>query len=164
MTTSKIPKNLPNVFDAEACIKEKYEPLKEKHGPMSTMKLQKLIYYCQAWSLALDKKPLFQDKIEAWVFGPVVRELFKANQGLFQVSETNKPGADSGKFNKDQQETIKLVVEHYGAMDGDQLGVLAHNEQPWWNARRQGNLDPDERGNQEITHEEMQKYYTQISS
>ena len=49
---------MANVFDVAACI------LKQK-GPMTAMKLQKLLYYSQAWSLVWDEKPLFPERIEA---------------------------------------------------------------------------------------------------
>ena len=59
--------------------------LKES-GPMTAMKLQKLVYYCQAWSLVWDEKPLFKEKIEAWANGPVVRALYEKHRGKFKVS------------------------------------------------------------------------------
>jgi uncharacterized phage-associated protein len=39
-------------------------------GEMSTMKLQKLCYYVQAWSLAWDENPLFDEDFQAWAKGP----------------------------------------------------------------------------------------------
>lgn len=47
----------------------------EKQGAMTTWKLQKLVYYSQAWSLVWDDDVLFPEEIEAWANGPVVREL-----------------------------------------------------------------------------------------
>ena len=47
-----------SVFDAAAYIVE-------KTGEMTTLKLQKLVYYAQAWSLVWDERPLFDEKIEA---------------------------------------------------------------------------------------------------
>ena len=44
----------------------------EQKGSTTAMKLQKLVYYCQAWSLVWDEQPLFKERIEAWVNGPVV--------------------------------------------------------------------------------------------
>ena len=48
----------------------------DKLGDMSTMKLQKLCYYAQAWSLAWDGFPLFDEEFQAWANGPVCRELY----------------------------------------------------------------------------------------
>ena len=50
--------------------------LKLKHGAILMMKLHKLIYYAQAWSLVWDEKPLFHETIEAWPSGPVVPVLY----------------------------------------------------------------------------------------
>ncbi|MBD5559274.1 MAG: DUF4065 domain-containing protein [Clostridia bacterium] len=43
----------------------------EKTGPITTMKLQKLLYYAQVWSLVWDENELFPEKFEAWANGPV---------------------------------------------------------------------------------------------
>jgi len=64
---------LPSVFDVAKYILE-------KQGPMSIGKLHKLLYYCQAWSLVWDEKPIFDSRIEAWISGPVVREIYEKYQ------------------------------------------------------------------------------------
>jgi uncharacterized phage-associated protein len=56
-----------------------------RHGPMSAMKLQKLVCYSQAWSLVWDEKRLFPARIEAWANGPVVTKLYQAHRGQFRV-------------------------------------------------------------------------------
>ncbi len=48
-----------------------------KRGPMTAMKLQKLVYYSKAWHLVWEDKLLFTEPIEAWANGPVVPELYK---------------------------------------------------------------------------------------
>jgi uncharacterized phage-associated protein len=48
---------------------------------ISTMKLQKLCYYCQAWHLAWYGKSLFPEDFERWDNGPVCRELFDLHRG-----------------------------------------------------------------------------------
>src|SRR5260221_11586367 len=69
ITTLQFDDRKVSVFDVAAYIIKKM-------GPVSAMKLHKLIYYCQAWSLVWDERPLFQEKIEAWANGPVIRDLF----------------------------------------------------------------------------------------
>ena len=44
-------------------------------GQMTAKKLEKLVYYAQAWHLARHQRPLFPETIEAWAQGPVVRHL-----------------------------------------------------------------------------------------
>ena len=47
-------------------------------GSVTHKKLQKLCYYSQAWHCALyDGTPLFAERIEAWVHGPVIPELYR---------------------------------------------------------------------------------------
>ena len=54
---------------------------RKKGQPITTLKLQKLVYYVQAWSLVWDDAPIFDEDFEAWVNGPVVRSLFYKLQG-----------------------------------------------------------------------------------
>lgn len=60
--------------------------LERKGGHMSTMKLQKLVYYTQAWSLVWDEKPLFDSRIEAWANGPIIPDLYDQHRGLFTAT------------------------------------------------------------------------------
>ena len=72
-----------NIVDVAAYI------LGEIGGEISTMKLQKLCYYSQAWTLVWSGKELFNEDFEAWVNGPVCKELFKKHQGVFSLSLQN---------------------------------------------------------------------------
>lgn len=106
----------------------------EKQGRMSTMKLQKLCYYCQAWSLVWDEEALFDEEFHAWANGPVCRELFFRTQGKYSVSSEDEDG-DSTKLNADQKETINIVLDHYAPHDAQWLSQLTHMEAPWKKAR-----------------------------
>jgi uncharacterized phage-associated protein len=75
-----------SVFDVAAYI------LAEQ-GPVTHMKLQKLVYYCQGWHLAWDEKPLFDEPIEAWANGPVCPALYEVLQGTFTVDSEILEGA-----------------------------------------------------------------------
>lgn len=52
---------------------------------MTAMKLQKLVYYCQAWHLAWEGRALFPEAIHAWASGPVHPELYELRQGHFEI-------------------------------------------------------------------------------
>lgn len=67
----------------------------QKCGNMSCMKLQKLCYYAQAWSLVWDNVPLFDEDFEAWASGPVCPELFHRNERRFIVSASDERGNES---------------------------------------------------------------------
>lgn len=127
----------------------------ERQGSMSTWKLQKLAYYCQAWHLAWDEEPLFPEPIEAWANGPVVRALYTKHRGDFSVADW--PHGDSGKLTPSERQTVKLVLSDYGDLTGRQLSVLTHNEDPWRNAR--AGLVATARSTRRITQEALHDYY-----
>lgn len=129
--------------------------LKQK-GRMTAMKLQKLVYYSQAWSLVWDEKPLFTAKIEAWANGPVVPALYQLHRGKFRVDKGDFDG-DPKALNKTQRETIDVVLGFYGDKSSQWLSDLTHQEQPWISARK--GLGAGQRGSEEITHSAMSEYY-----
>lgn len=128
----------------------------EKEGQMSTMKLQKLCYYCQAWSLVWDDEPLFDEEFHAWANGPVCKELFFETQGEFSVSAKDEPG-DSAKLTDNQKDTINTVLEHYAPHDAQWLSRLTHMEDPWNEAR--ANIPLGSKCDNIVSKESMAKYY-----
>jgi uncharacterized phage-associated protein len=128
----------------------------KKRGPMSAMKLQKLVYYSQAWSLVWDEKPLFSERIKAWANGPVVPQLYQAHKGRFEVESNHIPG-NVDTIDSDGRGTIEGVLKFYGDKPAQWLSDLTHRERPWRKAR--GSRGPDDSGGDEITHEAMSEYY-----
>ena len=141
----------PGVFDVAAYILERMET-------MTTMKLQKLVYYSQAWSLVWDEKLLFEEDIEAWANGPVVRYLFDYHRGMYEIS--SMPLGNSRLLNREQQETVDAVLEYYGHRSAQWLIELTHMEDPWIEARK--GLLPLERGNRVIPLDTMANYYSSL--
>ncbi len=127
----------------------------EKLGRMSAMKLQKLVYYSQAWSLVWEEHPLFIEPIEAWANGPVVPSLYEAHRGLFELSRM-KSGC-SQNLSASDKDTIDQVLKFYGDKSGQWLSDLTHAETPWIEARK--GLAPHQRGNEQISHAAMAEYY-----
>lgn len=119
---------MANVFDTAKYI------LKEYGKPMSTMKLQKICYYAQAWSLVWDDVPLFEENFQAWANGPVCPELFKKTQGIFSVTPEHETGGE-GDLSDNQKDTISKVLDYYGRYSAQQLSRLTHMEDPWNLAR-----------------------------
>jgi len=138
------------VFDVAACILDRM-------GPMTHMKLQKLVYYAQAWSLVWDERPLFKERIEAWVNGPVVRELYDYLQRLFVVARRGLRRGSPKRLNTDQSDTVDAVLEFYGPKSSQWLSDLTHMEAPWRDARK--GLALGERAAEEITHASLAEYY-----
>jgi uncharacterized phage-associated protein len=133
----------------------------KKQGPMSAMKLQKLVYYAQAWSLVWDDEPLFYEKIKAWANGPVVPQLYQAHKGQFTVVLISDGHAE--RLDADQQATVNEVLRFYGDKDAQWLSELTHREAPWRLAR--GNLPADDTtSSPEITLDSMSEYYSSLAA
>jgi uncharacterized phage-associated protein len=126
-----------------------------QQGPMTAWKLQKLVYYCQAWSLVWDQRPLFPERIEAWANGPVCPDLYYQHRGRFMVDSL--PVGNPDAFDQDGRDTIEAVVRYYGDKHPQWLSDLTHAEAPWREAR--GDLGPGVHCQQEITHDAMAAYY-----
>ena len=142
---------MANAHDVAAYI------LKEL-GRMTAMKLQKLVYYSQAWSLVWDEKPLFSNRIEAWINGPVVPDLYACHRGQFDLKKW--PKGDPDNLTKVQRETVDAVLGFYGDKSSQWLSDLTHSELPWKDAR--SGLAATDRGGNEITHAAMAEYYSSL--
>lgn len=124
-------------------------------GEITTWKLQKLIYYCQAHYLGEKGKPLFKEEIEAWANGPVCRPLYDKHRGLFTIKTI---GGHTDKLLDSEKTFIRLILEKYGAYSGDELRDLTHTDESWTKARE--GLTPAERGDHVIQHKDMAAEYS----
>lgn len=127
-------------------------------GPMTAMKLQKLLYYSQAWSLVWDEKPLFNEQIEAWANGPVVREVYECHRGRFLVESW--PNGNIDALDDTAKETIDAVLATYGDKTSQWLSNLTHQEDPWRDARV--GLGPTDKSSRVISHAAMAEYYDSL--
>jgi len=125
--------------------------------PITTWKLQKLVYYTQAWSVVWSDAPLFDAEIEAWANGPVCPDLYKVHKGSFQIKELPKDCGNEATLTDDQKDSINVVLSHYGSKSAQYLSELTHRERPWIEARN--GLKAGERGDNEISLESMAEYY-----
>ncbi len=130
----------------------------QRSGPMTAMKLQKLVYYSQAWSLVWDERPLFRAKIEAWANGPVVPTLYRQHRGQFRLEDW--PAGDPSGLNQVETETVDAVLKFYGKKSSHWLSELTHRERPWREARK--GLRAGERGSNQITQAAMAEYYDSL--
>lgn len=142
-----------SVLDIASYILEK----QPKRHPLTAWKLQKLVYYCQAWSLVWDEQPLFREKVLAWANGPVVKELYSQHKGLFYVKMLK---GNSKNLSSNQKDTIDHVLKAYGNQSAQWLSDLTHMETPWIEARK--GLIPGERGEAEIPLAVMHEYYSGV--
>jgi uncharacterized phage-associated protein len=127
---------------------------------ISNLKLQKLVYYAQAWHLAIHKKPLFAEQIEAWAHGPVVPELYHRFK-KFGWGAIDSLAIKTEPYSDLHASDVKLLEEiwaKYGQFTAKQLETLTHRDDPWRLAY--GNTRPGGRCTEKITHDVMREYYS----
>ncbi|MDZ5145147.1 Panacea domain-containing protein [Microbacterium testaceum] len=118
------------------------------HG--DAMRLQKLLYYVQAWHLAWTGRPAFDGPFEAWPKGPVNREVYRVNRYVHQFPAVELPD--------ELREVVDSVIEHYGSRDAQELVELTHRDEPWLEARN--GLGTDEPSQQQLRPGTMLDFYT----
>lgn len=141
---------MSTIFDAAKYILE-------QKGSMLTLKLQKLCYYAQAWSLVWDEQPLFEEDFEAWESGPICPELYDPYKNVYVNSADDMKQGDSSVFNATQKETLDAVLDFYGDREPYWLRELTRMEDPWKKAR--GDCRMGEKCNTIITKRSMCEYY-----
>lgn len=129
------------------------DALLQRCGPMSTIKLQKLVYYSQAWSATWLDRPMFPERVEAWKNGPVVRDLFNSHRGARELSALGR--GEASNLAEDESRIVDFVCSFYGSQDAADLVLYVHEEDPWLDAYEQGQ-------NTEVTVDAMANYYAQL--
>ncbi len=128
---------------------------REVGDPITNLKLQKLVYYAQAWHLALKGERLMPAQFEAWVHGPVCVPLYQRfrRYSWNPISES----VAAPELPAEVEKHLREVMEVYGGMSAWDLERLTHAEEPWRIAR--GDLPADEPSTAVIPDEEMRRFY-----
>ncbi len=101
---------------------------------ISNLKLQKLLYFAQAWNLAIFKKPLFKEDFEAWVHGPVIPQVYREFKRFGYKPILIK--AKKPSLTKKEEEFLDEVTRVYMKYDAFALELMTHREDPWKQARK----------------------------
>ena len=131
---------------------------REAGDSITHLKLQKLVYYAQAWSLVLRNTPLFDDDFQAWTHGPVIPNLYDQFKSYgwdaLPLPERIRtlPAEVVG--------VLEDVQRVYGDCSARHLETLTHQELPWQEAR--GDLPLELRSTVPISKETMRTYYTDL--
>lgn len=127
---------------------------------ISTMKLQKLAFFAQGWTLAFLDRPLFQEDFQAWTRGPVSRPLYEAHQGKFSVERGTFQQGLPHRLTLEERLCIDAVIQNYGALSGPQLSELTHeSETPWASVREDANLTHAARSQLSIPKDKIKQYF-----
>ena len=114
---------------------------------ITNLKLQKLVYYAQAWHLAIYNQPLFREDFQAWVHGPVLPSLYN-NYKRFRGSPIKREDLDEQFLNGLKLEFGDGLAGFMDEVTGEYFGIsaydleqLTHSEEPWIKARRGCQID-----------------------
>jgi uncharacterized phage-associated protein len=126
----------------------------EGYDLITNLKMQKLVYYCQGFSLAMYNKPLFTASIEAWEHGPVCPILYNQLK-IHKANPIPIPSENyTERFSNDDLKLMAEVYGVYGQYSAWRLREITHQESPW----KETPL------NHVISHEKMKAYFlTQLA-
>lgn len=118
---------------------------------ISNLKLQKLLYYAQGFHLAIyDGRPLFEEDIIAWSYGPIVREVYDEYS---ELGSSAIPMPDENiELTSEENELIGDVWSVYGQFSALKLMEMTHNEMPWMTTEK----------NSVISHEKLREFFKDL--
>lgn len=121
---------MDNILDVAQYMLDSYEKLYSER--MGETKLQKLLYFAQRESLAITNEPLFNDRFEGWIHGPVSRNVRLAYNSDYPETMECKPNgiSNAAKY------IVNNILFEYGKMTASELVRLSHEEISWKNARK----------------------------
>lgn len=122
------------------------------------LKLQKLLYYAQAWTLVLLGEPIFKENIEAWAHGPVVPSVYECYSS-YGYREIPKP-ENCPFIDQKYEEVLEEVMQTYGIYQAKYLEQLTHSEKPWKEARN--GIAPEARCDNIISLDTMKEFYKEM--
>ena len=144
----EVPFPLRNLESSGASVFDIAKYILHRTGKISTMMLQMLLYYSDAWSLAWFQTPLFPERFEAWTQDPVCRDLYTACPGHHVISEHDI--TTTHRLSESERKLVDNVLSVYADWDIRQLSALTRTERPWIKAHN---------GMNELSPADMTDYY-----
>lgn len=149
----------PDTSAATAVANYLIAECRERGELLTNLKLQKLLYYAEAWHLALRDEPLFAEDFKAWVHGPVlVSQYHRFKDYRWQpITEA----IDAPVLDEALKEFLNEIIDVFGCETAVALELMTHREQPWIEAR--GDTPPSEASTAKISKETMKRFYRAMS-
>ena len=119
--------------DARSVANELIRRAREEEHAVTPMQILKLTYLCHAWMLGLYGRPLFRQRVEAWMYGPVVGDVYRSlkQYGGSPIRTTIKI-VKTENFDEYEKDLIEQVWRRYGNLSGPQLSAMTHAPgTPW---------------------------------
>jgi uncharacterized phage-associated protein len=132
----------------------------DEKDPLTNLRLQKLLYYAQAWSLVLRESELFPEEIEAWRWGPVVPDVYhKLPDGRGASQIPPDMFVDAPDLPSEDAELVRSVWEAYNQYSALKLSRMTHEETPWLHAWGDRPKDGTGSGNDPIKVDDLEDYF-----
>lgn len=135
----------------------------EKLEEVTPLMLQKMLYFVQGISYAVNHRPMFPENCQAWVHGPVYPEVYDMFRDFkYNPIEDARFAIFEGKDHEltgEERRVIDLVVKTFGKYGGKVLERITHRELPW-NLARKGYADTIP-SCEPISKETIEAYYTE---
>jgi len=129
---------------------------KQQGRSLTPMQVMKLTYIAYGWFLAMNGDRLFDDRIEAWKYGPVIPNLYHATKHFGRNPIPTNLVSDAPISRIDLSVFLESIVQNYSAYDGIALSNLTHRPGTPW----QRVFKPNEMGIQ-IPDEFIREHYQQ---
>ncbi len=131
----------------------------QEPDPLTNLRLQKLLYYAQSWSLVVRDSELFPETVEAWRLGPVVPEVyrfFRDGFGVSEITDTHFPSTPD--LPPAEAEFVLSIWESYKQHSPPHLSKLTHQELPW--RKTWGDRTTQGTGNDPISVSDMEEWFS----
>lgn len=127
---------------------------------ITPLALQKALYYIQGFYYAFYKTFLFSEDCQAWVHGPVYREIyFRYRDYKFDPIECRDEFDDS-VFSSSEKAILESVAKHICCYSGKVLEKFTHSEAPWLSVR--GELLENVPSDRIILKEQIGEYFSAV--
>lgn len=129
---------------------------------VTPLALQKLLYYAQGFFAVFNGKFLFENNCEAWIHGPVYKEIYHKYKDFGYNSLDNITSYDIGKLDlgDEEKEMLDAVVKYFGCYSGKVLEKMTHSELPWIETRK--GIPDDEPSSEIIPKALINTYFTNV--
>ena len=132
-------------------------------GEVTPLALQKLLYYSQGFYKTFYDEFLFDNDCEAWVHGPVYKEIyFKYRDYGYNPIEDKGIEFENIKLTEVEEELIDSVIDNFGCYSAKTLERMTHSEKPWRLTRK--NLKPEEKSSEIIRKDLIADYFKDVNS
>ncbi|WP_433709050.1 type II toxin-antitoxin system antitoxin SocA domain-containing protein [Paenibacillus illinoisensis] len=148
----------------ETKIENVIKYLLEECEDITPLALQKLLYYSQAFNKIFNKEYLFNNDCEAWVHGPVFRDIYEKYKiyGFNPIEDKTKQSFLYNNVTEPEKELLNSIINNFGCYSGKILEKMTHIERPWLETR--GDLKDDEVCSYIIDKNLIDSYFEEIKN